>query len=35
MFNYKFMVSSVIFISAILTIGLIGNFFPTGHVLTG
>ena len=35
MFNYEFMVSSIILMDAILKIGYIGNFVPTAHVLTG
>ena len=33
--NYEFMVSSVSLMAAILIIGLMGNFVPTDHVLTG
>ena len=35
MLKYKFMVSSVILMAAILKIGHIANFVPTDHVLTG
>ena len=34
MFNYEFMVSSVILMAAIVKIGHIGNFVPTDHMLT-